>query len=132
MRTRILPLAGLLLLAAAALTRAAPAEADDRPAVVVAFKSLDGLISDAKYVAGLAGKDNEAQQFEAVFKKIMGRGLSAIDAKKPIGLYARINADDPQASEVVLLLPVVSEDGLVGLLKNIPNLTVQDLSLIHI
>ncbi len=126
MRTRILPLAGLLLLAAPALTRAAPAEADDRPAVVVAFKSLDGLISDAKYVAGLAGKDNEAQQFEAVFKKIMGRGLSAIDAKKPIGLYARINADDPQASEVVLLLPVVSEDGLVSLVKNIPNLTVKD------
>lgn len=128
MRTRILPLAGLLLLAASpALSRAAaPAEADDRPAVVVAFKSLDGLISDAKYVAGLAGKDNEAQQFEGLFKKILGRGLSAIDSKKPIGLYARINADDVQASEVVLLLPVASEDGLVGLLKNIPNLTVQD------
>ena len=54
------------------------------------------------------------------------KGLGAIDSKKPIGLYARINADDPQASEVVLLVPVASEDGLVSLLKNMPNLTVKD------
>ncbi len=129
MRMRTFPVAGLLLLAASpALTRAAaaPDAADDRPAVVVAFKSLDGLISDAKYVATLAGKDNEAQQFEGLFKKVLGQGLRAIDSKKPIGLYARINADDPQASEVVLLVPVASEEGLVSLIKNLPNLTLKD------
>ncbi len=129
MRMRTFPVAGLLLLAASpALTRAAaaPNEAGDRPAVVVAFKSLDGLIADAKYIATLAGKDNEAQQFERPVQESPRPGPRAIDSKKPIGLYARINADDPQASEVVLLVPVASEEGLVSLIKNLPNLTLKD------
>ncbi|HVS39591.1 MAG TPA: hypothetical protein VMS17_28800 [Gemmataceae bacterium] len=122
MRTRLLPLAGLLLLAAPVLTRAA----DDRPAIVVAFKSLDGLTADAKYIAELAGKDNEAAQFEALVKRFLGKNLSAVDSKKPIGLYVRINADDPQLSEAVVLVPVADEDGLIGLLKNFPSLTVDN------
>ena len=127
MRTRILPLAGLLLLTASpVLTRAAAPPADDRPAVVVAVKSLDGLISDAKYIAGLAGKENEAQQIEGLVRRILGKGLSAIDAKKPIGLYVRINGDDPQQSEAVLLLPIADEDALIDLIKKQNNLTLTD------
>ncbi len=122
MRTRMLPLAGLLLLAVPALTRAA----DDRPAVVVAVKSLDGLIADAKYIAELAGKDNEAKQLEVVVRQVLGKNLAAIDSKKPIGFYARLNADDVQQSEAVVLVPVTDPDGLIALLKNFPNLTVQD------
>jgi hypothetical protein len=125
MRTRILPLAGLLLLAAApSLVRAA----DDKPALVVAFKSLDGLISDSKYIAELAGKEEEAKQAEAMLKNLLGdrKGLEGVDPKKPIGLYARIDADDPKASEVVVLIPVADEDALLTLLKKQDNVKVED------
>ncbi len=104
MRTRFLPLAGLLLLVAApSLVRAA----DEKPALVVAFKSLDGLVADAKYITELAGKEEEAKQAEAMLKNLLGdkKGLEGVDPKKPIGLYARVNADDPQQSEVVVLIP---------------------------
>src|ERR1700722_9277809 len=117
MRTRILPLAGLLLLVAApSLLRAAE---EEKPALVVAFKSLDGLISDAKYIAEWAGKEEEAKQAEAMLKNLLGdkKGLEGVDPKKPIGLYARVNADDPQQSEVVILVPVADEDALLNLLK---------------
>jgi len=119
MRTRIAALAGLVLLAAApALTRAADAKSD-KPALVVAFKSLDGLIADAKYIASLAGKEEEANQAEKTLQSLVGgpKGLEGVDAKKPMGLYARINEDDPQKSEVVLLLPIADEDAFVQLLK---------------
>jgi hypothetical protein len=125
MRTRFFPLAGLLLLAAApSLVRAA----DEKPALVVAFKSLDGLISDAKYISELAGKEEEAKQAEAMLKNLLGdrKGLEGVDPKKPIGLYARINADDPKDSEVVLLIPVADEDALLNLLKKQDKIKVED------
>ena len=72
-------------------------------ALVVSFKSLDGLIADAKYVAELAGRSEEAAQFEKMFKNQFGgpKGLEGIDPKKPIGLYARLSPDPstPQASD---------------------------------
>ncbi len=119
MRTRIAALAGLVLLAAApALTRAADAKSD-KPALVVAVKSVDGLIADAKYIATLAGKEEEANQAEKTLQNLVGgpKGLEGLDAKKPMGLYARINEDDPQKSEVVLLLPIADEEAFVKLLK---------------
>jgi hypothetical protein len=127
MRTRILPLAGLLLLAGApALSRAA----DDRPALVVSFKSLDGLITDAKYVAELAGRSEEAAQFEKMFKNQFGgpKGLEGVDPKKPIGLYVRLSPDPstPQASEIVALAPISDEDAFVKLLKRQDALKVAD------
>ena len=125
MRTRFLSLAGLLLLAAApTLVRAA----DEKPALVVAFKSLDGLISDAKYISELAGKEEEAKQAEAMLKNLLGdrKGLEGVDPKKPIGLYARVNADDPKNSEVVVLVPVVDEDALLNLLKKQDKIKVED------
>jgi hypothetical protein len=126
MRTRILPLAGLLLLVAApSLVRAAE---EEKPALVVTFKSLDGLISDAKYIAELAGKEEEAKQAEAMLKNLLGdkKGLEGVDPKKPIGLYARVNADDPQQSEVVVLVPVADEDALLNLLKKQDKIKVED------
>ncbi len=125
MRTQILPLAGLLLLAAAPSSVRA---ADDKPALVVAFKSLDGLISDSKYIAELAGKEEEAKQAEAMLKNLLGdrKGLEGVDPKKPIGLYARVNADDPKASEVVVLIPVADENALLTLLKKQDNIKVED------
>ncbi len=119
MRTRIAALAGLVLLAAApALTRAADAKSD-KPALVVAVKSVDGLIADAKYVATLAGKEEEANQAEKTLQSLVGgpKGLEGVDAKKPMGLYARINEDDPQKSEVVMLLPIADKEAFVKLLK---------------
>jgi hypothetical protein len=129
MRTRFLPLAGLLLLAASpALVQAADEKTDNKPALVVAFKSLDGLISDAKYIAELAGKEEEAKQAEAMLKNLLGdkKGLEGVDPKKPIGLYAKVNADDPQQSEVVVLVPVADEDALMALLKKQDKIKVED------
>ena len=125
MRTRIATLAGLVLLAAVpALSRAA----DDKPALVVAFKSLDGLIADAKYIATLANKEEEAKQTEKMLKSLVGgpKGLEGVDSKKPMGLYARISEDDPQKSEAVLLLPIVDEDAFLKLLKRQDKLKVED------
>ena len=133
MRTRFASLAGLVLLAAApALTRAAAPvatqAADDKPALVVAFKSLNGLIDDAKYIAKLAGKEEEAKQAEKTLQGLVGgpKGLEGLDPKKPIGAYARVNEDDPQKSEVVVLLPAADEDALVSLLKRQDKLKVGD------
>ena len=126
MRTRFVPLAGLLLLAVA--PSLALAADDSKPALVVAFKSLDGLISDAKYIAELAGKEEEAKQAEAMLKNLLGdkKGLEGVDPKKPIGLYAKVNADDPQQSEVVVLVPVADEDALLALLKKQDKIKVED------
>ncbi len=133
MRTRFVTLAGLVLLAAApALARAAAPvatqAADDKPAVVVAFKSLEGLIDDAKYIAKLAGKEEEAKQTEKMLQNMVGgpKGLEGVDPKKPIGMYVRINEDDPQKSEGVLLVPVADEEALLNLLKKQDKLTVGD------
>ncbi len=127
MRMRFLPLTGLLMLAAApGLVRAA----EEKPALVIAFKSLDGLISDAKYIAELAGKEEEAKQAEAMLKNLLGdkKGLEGVDPKKPIGVYGRVNADDPQQSELVILVPVADEHALLDLLKKQDKIKVEDKS----
>src|SRR5438309_1922393 len=71
---------------------AAPARAADekpQPAVVVGVRSLDALLSNARYLASLAGEGERAKQAEKIVKgRIGAKGLEGIDAKRPFGFYA--------------------------------------------
>ena len=63
-----------------------------------------------------------------MLKNLLGdkKGLEGVDPKKPIGVYGRVNADDPQQSELVVLVPVADEDALLGLLKKQDKIKVED------
>jgi hypothetical protein len=123
MRSRLLPLAAVLGLAAApALVRAAP---EDKPQFVVAVKSLDGLLADGQYLAKLANKENEFKQYSAFVTNLIDpkKGINGFDAKRPAGVYGWVNTEDPQKSEVVVLVPVVDQDAAldwIGTLGNKP------------
>jgi hypothetical protein len=103
------------------LVAGVPSRADDAekktPAVVVRVKSLDGLIDDAKYVAQLAGRGEDAKQAEGFLRAFLGeKGSEAIDPTRPIGFYAVIS-NDFLKSNGALMLPVGSEKSLIGLLE---------------
>jgi hypothetical protein len=116
MRSRLVPLAAALCLASAAPGRAA--DPQDPPQLVVAVKSLDGLVADLKYLAGAAGKEDDFKQLESQLQAVSGPdGLKGVDPKKPIGFYGRLDAKDPAKSDAVLLLPVADEKAVLDLLK---------------
>ncbi len=109
----------LTLLACAAL----PVRADDAksgvPTVAVRVKSLDGLLEDAKYIATLAGKEEEAKQLDGVIQAVAGpQGLAGtgLDTKRPIGLYGMVTPAGVD-SYVVLLIPVADEKAFVEKVK---------------
>src|SRR5947209_12284985 len=55
------------------------------PTLVARVKSLDGLIADAKYVAGLAGLKEQATQFEKMIPAFLGPkgvGETGVDPPK--------------------------------------------------
>jgi hypothetical protein len=134
MRTRLLPLAGLLALLAALAAPARESRAPGgpelvkaqpgagkavQPTVVVRLKALAEVIDDARYLFALAGQAELGKQFEAMLKKRTGKkGLDGIDPKKPLGLYATLKAN-VQKSEAVLLLPIADEKAFLSLLENL-------------
>jgi hypothetical protein len=115
MRARLFPLAALL-----ALTVAWPAAAEDKkadkpskPTVVVRLAPIDSLIADARYLAELIGKANEAEQGEAFLKGLADdKGLLGLDTKRPMGLYGYLTPGGID-SPVVVLLPVADEKALL-------------------
>ncbi len=116
MRTRLMPSLVLLCLVVPALPARA-AEEKGLPAIVVRMKSLDGLVDDFRYLAELAEKENEAKQFEGLFKGMVGKnGLEGIDTKKPLALYGRIGPNVAD-SEVVLMVPIADEKAFLALLE---------------
>jgi hypothetical protein len=115
MRVRLCALLTVLCLTA---IPARPAAAEP-PALVVGLRSLDGLLADAKYLAGLAGREEEAKQFEGFFKVLTGpKGLEGIDTKKPLGLYGVI-ATNPGESTAVALVPIADEKAVLALLERL-------------
>jgi hypothetical protein len=107
--------------------------ADSKPAtptVVVRIKSIDGLLADAKHVAGLAGVQEQANQIEKMIPAFLGPkgvGETGLDTSKPWGLYAVLKPEVPN-SPVVVLLPVADEKTFVESVQKyaafIPGLTV--------
>src|SRR5215471_11780928 len=114
MRMRCVAVVALLALAVP--VRAA----DDKktPTLIVRVQSLDNLISDARYLATLAGREEEAKQAEGFLKQFTGeKGIEGIDTKRPMGAYAFLG-ENVIDSEVVLL-PVADEQAILGLLKRL-------------
>lgn len=116
MRTRFFALAALAALAV--LPRPViSAEGKTLPTLVVRLQSLDGLIDNARYLAEIAGKAEEAKQAEGMLKSLAGpKGIEGIDTKKPFGLYGKLGPNGID-SEAVILVPIADEDAALDLIK---------------
>jgi hypothetical protein len=112
------------LLSAGATTRAdeAPEAAKPRggkPTVVVRVASLDDLISTFRYLAKLAGREEQAKQLEGILQARTGpKGLEGVDTKKPWGFYGILDANLP-ASEGVLMVPVADRKAVLDQLDRL-------------
>jgi hypothetical protein len=98
---------------------AAPLRAQDakptEPTFVVRLKSIDGLIADTKYIAGLVGQAEQADQAEKILQGMAGpKGLAGtgIDTRRPIGLYSIVTPAGVD-SYAALLVPVADESAFV-------------------
>src|SRR5262249_54138365 len=107
----------LALLALVALP--APALAQEKPeppALVVRVRSLENLFQSGKLLSEAAGKGEVLKQIEDLIKSKAGpKGLAALDARRPLGLYARVGKDLSDL-HAVLLVPVADEKGFLELL----------------
>jgi hypothetical protein len=89
------------------------------PTLVVRVRSIDSLLADLKYLTSVAGRGDEAKQLDAQLKKAFPKGFQGIDSKRPLGLYAFLDADGVlKESKVVVLLPVSDEKTFIGVLEN--------------
>lgn len=122
MKTKLTALLALLIAALAA-----PARGDDKaepssfkPALVARLAALDDLIADLRYVVKLAGREEEADQFEKLLKARTGpNGLEGVDTKKPIGAYALVNEKELTQSQVMFLLPIADKKTFLSFLENL-------------
>ena len=89
MRVRLFALLAVLSLAAVpSPARSAEAKKAAKPAAVGQFQSIDEIMADIKYLAALAGHEEEAEHFDGIIKSQIGeKGLQGIDTKKPWGFY---------------------------------------------
>jgi hypothetical protein len=120
MRVRFAPCLALACLAALPAA-ARPDDAKDNltPAVIVRVRSLDGILSDTKFLAAQAGKEEEARQFEGMIKERLGeKGLDGFDTKRPLGIYA-IASPNGVDSPVVAMIPIKDEKAAIGMLENL-------------
>jgi hypothetical protein len=119
MRARCVAFVALFALT---VTTAPVRSADDQtktPTLIVRIQSLDGLISDARYLATLAGREEEAKQAEAFLKQLAGeKGIEGLDTKRPMGLYGTLGSNLID-SEAVVMLPVADQEAFVALVKRL-------------
>src|SRR5437899_493365 len=110
----------VVVLGTAALALSVPAvRADAKPAptVMIRLKSIDGLLSDAEFLATAAGKENEAAQFGGLVRQQKGpKGLFGIDTTKPLGAYASLSPDVSKSPSVVMV-PVADETAFLKQLE---------------
>src|SRR4051794_7192445 len=119
MRARSVAFVALLALTVVPAPMRAADDKTKTPTLIVRVRSLDGLISDARYLATLAGREEEAKQAEAFLKQFTGeKGIEGLDTKRPMGLYGSL-AGDVVNSEVVVLLPIADEQAFVALVKRL-------------
>jgi hypothetical protein len=114
---RLLPGLVLVFAALAPWPARAADEKPTMPAFIVRTKSIDGLMDDFKYLAELAGKENEAKQLEGLLKTAGDKSaLDGIDTKKPIAIYGNVGGGLAD-SQVVVMLPIADEKAFLGLLQ---------------
>lgn len=97
---------------------ALPVRAADpvEPTIVLKFKSVEGMIADAKYVLGLAGQEEAGKQLEALIDSQVGKnGLvgTGLDTKKPFGLYLTVGAAGVDSTGAVMI-PVADQKAFVA------------------
>ena len=129
MLRRLLPVTALLAVAALPLLaraddakKAAQAEKAaakaEVPGLVVRIQSVEQLLENARYLAGLVGREEEARQMEGFLKAKTGpKGLEGVDMKRPMGMYANIGPNGLD-STAVALVPIADEKAFLGLLDN--------------
>src|SRR5438132_1455774 len=102
-------LAVALLIAAAPALRAQekpdakPDKKAPPPAIVLRLKSLDGIMSDVKYLAKLADQEELLKQGAAIVEGEID--ATGIDPKQPFALYADLS-QQLQESPIVFLVPI--------------------------
>lgn len=128
MLRRLLPVTALLAAVAlplvaraddkkAAQVEKAAAKADG-PGLVVRIQSVEQLLENARYLAALVGREEEAKQMEGFLKAKAGpKGLEGIDMKRPMGLYANIGPNGLD-STAVALIPIADQKAFLGMLDN--------------
>jgi hypothetical protein len=101
-----------------------PAAAQDKvqakqPALVVRIKSLDSLFDTLRVLGTpLLKKDVAAELDELIKAKLGPNGLEGIDAKRPIALYGKIDADLTKVA-AVLMVPVTDEAKFLATLDSL-------------
>src|SRR5262245_4558277 len=111
----------LLALAGTVLPARADTPKAGEPTLVIRLKSLDGIISDAKYLAGLAGKAEKAAEADAAIQALAGpKGLAGtgLDTTRPIAIYAIVGGGGLDSKGVVML-PVANEKAFIDMLSDI-------------
>lgn len=99
----------------AGLATAQPAQ----PTVEIRVRSVNDLVDRFEYVAGLAGKENEAKQVRELLKVLTadGKGIEGVDPKRPIGAYAALEKQ-VETSPFVVLVPIADEARFLQMLKD--------------
>jgi hypothetical protein len=104
------------LLVAAVLALAPSVQAQ---VAVVSIRSVDGLLSDIRYVLTLAGQEDKAKQLDGLIDALTGgKGLLGVDTKKPLGAYLNMPAlgDRPP---VIGYIPITRDKDFLDLLKQL-------------
>jgi hypothetical protein len=113
----------LIVLGLVALTYPARLVASDTstaPTLVVRIASLDGVLSDIKFLASVAGRDAEAKQLDDHIKQFLPNGFRGIDTKRPLGAYGTLDADgNLQSSTGAILVPISDEKAFLELLESL-------------
>jgi len=107
-------IAAFLSLAGAVLPAPADTPKVAEPTVVIRIKSFDGLLADAKYLAGLAGQADKAREVDGAIQALTGpKGLSGtgLDTSRPLAIYAIVGAGGLDSKGVVMLPVAVKEPG---------------------
>ncbi len=91
------------------------------PGFVLRVQSLDDLMHNFRYLAGLVGREEEAKQFEGMLKARAGgpQGLEGIDAKRPMAVYGLFDKGGIENSSAVALIPIADEKAFLALIENL-------------
>jgi hypothetical protein len=85
--------------------------------VVVRLQSIDALLADAKYLAELGGKGEEAKQWDKMVKSLLdAKKLNGLDTKRPLYAYGTIRPNGFDSSGVVLI-PITDEKAVLDTLE---------------
>jgi len=129
---RFLALAAFLtLFFVPAATRAAPTAAPvlakaDGPTFILQVQSVEHLLDNAEYIAGLIGRDDDAKQWLGLARKMAGpKGIEGVDLKRPFLIYGYLNQELVN-SDVVVMIPMADKDSFLGLLKKTLSLEVKE------